>query len=730
MKKEVFLSAGIELWGGIECSINRINDTYNDQLLLSGHYTRDGDIEKISGTGIKSMRYPVLWERHCPEPDTKIDWSHAEKNLTKLKASGITPIAGLVHHGSGPAHTNFYDGSFEEGLAAYAAEVAKKFPWIVYYTPVNEPCTTARFCGLYGHWYPHGSTDTHFLRILVAECKATIFAMKAIRQINPGAKLVQTEDLGKTHSSSRLKYQADFENTRRWLSIDLLCGKIVPGHALYEYILHSGIGAEELAYFTDNPCPPDILGINHYITSERFIDHNLHRYPQHLWGGNGQHSYADVEAVRVSNHCLAGPYRLLKEAWQRYSLPLAVTEVHLHCTREEQLRWYVSICRAVNRLKREGADIRAITAWAMLGSFNWSSLLTRVNGDYESGIFDIRGATPRPTALTGMITSLAQNKKFYHPILDDEGWWNRNCRIIYNVDRKPKARTPYMIKASRPILITGKTGTLGKAFARLCERRAIKCLLLDRTDMDIANPAEIEKAIQTHNPWAIINTAGFVRVDEAESDAENCFLVNSLAPQYIATQCNRYNIKLVTFSSDLVFNGKKNDPYLESDAVSPLSVYGQSKAKAEAGVLSNDPSALIIRTSAFFGPWDRHNFVFSALQSFLHDLPFKAPNDVIISPTYVPDLVNITLDLLLDNESGIWNISNKGALSWALLAREAAQRAGFSTNKLEQVPLSDMGYVATRPYYSVLKSEKGFELPSVDHALERFFYEQEILTLK
>ncbi len=217
MKNE-FLNRSVDIWGGIECSLNRVNDQHMDQLELSGHYQRTNDIDRFADLGIKMMRYPVLWEKHCSDPNTAIDWTLTEERLNHLISKNIQPIAGLVHHGSGPSFSSFHDGSFSSGLALYARKVAEKFPWIEYYTPINEPLTTARFCGLYGHWYPHEATEKQFIQILIEECKATVLAMQEIRKVNPLAKLIQTEDLGKTHSTPTLKYQAEFENERRWLS--------------------------------------------------------------------------------------------------------------------------------------------------------------------------------------------------------------------------------------------------------------------------------------------------------------------------------------------------------------------------------------------------------------------------------------------------------------------------------------------------------------------------------
>ncbi|MDQ2656471.1 MAG: glycoside hydrolase, partial [Bacteroidota bacterium] len=132
-----------EIWGGIECSFNRVNDQYFDQVQYCGHYGRElEDIDAIAGLGIQAMRYPVIWERLQPLPDTNIDWDRVAIPLEALRRRGIKPIAGLVHHGSGPLYASLLMPSFPTGLSHFAASVARRFPWIDYYTPVNEPLTT------------------------------------------------------------------------------------------------------------------------------------------------------------------------------------------------------------------------------------------------------------------------------------------------------------------------------------------------------------------------------------------------------------------------------------------------------------------------------------------------------------------------------------------------------------------------------------------------------------
>ncbi|MBC7914679.1 MAG: sugar nucleotide-binding protein, partial [Pyrinomonadaceae bacterium] len=629
----------VEIWGGIECTINRVKDAYFDQLQYAGHYSRSTDIDLFADLGIKKLRYPVLWEKHQAVPDTEINWLDTETSLNRIKERGIDPIAGLVHHGSGPAYAPINSDNFATGLAEYALQVAKKFPWIEYYTPINEPLTTARFCGLYGFWFPHLKSDKSFIRLLINETKATVLSMQAIRTVNPSAKLVQTEDLGKTYSTPLLKYQANFENKRRWLSFDLLLGRVNPDYPLWKYITGKcGIKESELQFFLDNPCQPDILGFNHYLTSERYIDEDVKKYPPHTRGGNSRHRYADVEAVRVDLDEETGPYKLLKEAWEYFKTPMVVTEVHLGCTRDEQLRWFKEIWETSAKLRSEGVDIKAITAWAILGSYGWNKLLTKANGKYEPGIFDLRGGQPRPTALFKYIQCCSHGQEYQHPILENPGWWKKDLRVLYfkNNIRKISQEN----KCSQPLIILGKNGTLGKAFAKICELRGIYYELLDRNDLQLGIPDQIESVIAQKRPWAIVNAAGYVRVDDAETDRTTCFTANTQGPANLANLALKYNFKLLTFSSDLVFDGTQNLPYTEKSSISPLNIYGRSKALAEKYVLERDRSALIIRTSAFFGPWDNYNFVTHVLSSLKNQQFVKAANDVVISPTYVPDLVH------------------------------------------------------------------------------------------
>ncbi|MCI1754828.1 MAG: glycoside hydrolase family 5 protein [Sphingobium sp.] len=224
----------LELWGGPECTVNRVGDQYRDQLAASGHEERLSDIDLMADLGFATLRYPVLWERVAPHDPARNDWSWTDRQLEHIRSRGMRVIAGLVHHGSGPAYANILSDAFAPGLARHARNVAERYPWIDAWTPVNEPVTTARFCALYGFWHPHARDERLFWTRAAQpdRWRAARDAGRCGRSIR-GARLVQTDDLGRTYATAALREQAAFDNARRWMGWDLLCGRVVPGHDLW-----------------------------------------------------------------------------------------------------------------------------------------------------------------------------------------------------------------------------------------------------------------------------------------------------------------------------------------------------------------------------------------------------------------------------------------------------------------------------------------------------------------
>ena len=516
-----------ELWGGLECTVARIGDRWRDQFRETGHSDRESDLAAIAALGIRTLRYPVLWESIAPDRPDEADWSWHDRRLRVLRDLGITPIVGLVHHGAGPRYTSLVDPQFPEKLAVHAGRVAERYPWLEMFTPVNEPLTTARFAGLYGHWHPHGRDYRTFLAALVNECRGVQSAMQAIRQHIPGARLVQTEDLGRVYSAPELAYQADYENERRWLSFDLLCGRIGSDSNWRPELRENGVSDAALDQLAAAPCPPDVIGINHYLTSDRYLDPDLDAYPPQIHGGNAWTRYADVEAVRVDIPDSIGPEARLREAWERYHIPLAITELHLGCTREEQLRWLSMTWNAARRLAGEGVDMRAVTLWSMLGAVDWNSLLTRDEGHYEPGIFDARFCPIRPTALAGAARQIVETGDFDHPVLDGRGWWERPNRFL----RAKAAAAPDISPGARRLMIVAFAPATRDRIAAACHMRGLAMVTCSLEEA-LGNLRSGESP-----PWAVLADDRFWRGDASAGHAHE-----------LAAACRRKGLACVAVS--------------------------------------------------------------------------------------------------------------------------------------------------------------------------------------
>ncbi len=512
----------LEFWGGVECTNARLADRRVDQLAWL-RLEPEALADLVVSLGISRVRFPILWERVAPRGLISADWSWTDRALGRLRERGVDVIAGLVHHGSGPDDTNLLDPGFPTRLAMFAYAVARRYPWITAYTPVNEPLTTARFSALYGIWYPLRSDPTSFATALFTQCAAIARAMEAIRAIVPDATLVVTEDLAKVHATPHMAYQAANENLRRWASIDLLSGIATANAVVVDLAAYAGISD-----FTPYTCVPDIIGFNYYVTSERFLDHRIERYPHESLGTNGTDAYADVTAARV---CIEGPVgldTLLREAAGRYAIPLAVTEAHLGCTREEQLRWLEETLDATHRARASGCDVRAFTFWSLLGTREWNSLLRRADGHYEVGAFDARVEPPRPTAIASFIRKTTAGTTLTHPATPGPGWW----RAMHRFEHPPVVRGDHAVMdvrdpvRRRSVLIVGGKLSTRSAFARACTLRSLEAFALGAEGCAPSDRESVERAISAASPWAVIlcvaNFSGQEATEQIAATAAAC----------------------------------------------------------------------------------------------------------------------------------------------------------------------------------------------------------------
>lgn len=678
---------GLEIWGGIEATIARIGDDWRDQVHETGHDRRADDLDRIADLGITALRYPILWESFQAGSATPRGWGWHAARLDRLRALGIAPIAGLVHHGSGPAGTSLVDRGFAAGVQRHAAEAARRFPWIGMWTPVNEPLTTARFSALYGHWYPHRRDMRSFLQATLIQCRAVVLAMAAIRRENPQARLVQTEDLGKTFAVPALCYQADYENERRFLSFDLLCGRVDRDHPMWGEILAAGVDERDLAFFLENPCPPDVMGMNHYLTSERFLDDRLALYPASMHGGNAFGAYADVEAVRagVAEEEL-GPKARLRDLWERYRRPVAISECHHGCTREEQLRWLADGYRAAVELSAEGADVRGLTVWALFGVVDWSSLLTRRAGHYEPGAFDVRTDPPRETAIASMVRRLAGHSDETHPVLDGAGWWRRPDRVYPHVEPPRSA-----VSRPRRLLLLADGGDVRTAgIVGVAAHRG-----LDVDGAADAREADILAALSGGHYWGVLD----LRRPDHESVAR------------VSDACRRQRLRCLVLSTWRVFDGRLARPYVESDPVAPGCEAGSAAAARERSALAAWPDVLIVRPGPILTVDTVGDPLFHAFAALAAGRPasFAATAGGF---SYLPDLAHAAFDLLIDGASGVWHLANEGDEPWDDLLRRTAREAGLGGSLVEAANAAAAS--------TVIASERGRLMPDRAGTLARY----------
>jgi dTDP-4-dehydrorhamnose reductase len=688
----------LELWAGAECTVNRVRESYFDQVVRSGHHEREGDLDRLAALGVRRLRFPVLWERVAPESLTRPDFSWCDRRLERMRELGIAPIVGLVHHGSGPRYATLDSERFVAGLAEFAALVAERYPWVGAYTPVNEPLTTARFCGLYGHWYPHRRDTASFLAMLLAETRATAAAMERIRERAPHAQLIQTEDLGRTFSTAALAYQRTYENHRRWLSLDLLMGRVDRRHVMRRHLEENGIAPDALDALVARPCPPDIVGINYYVTSDRFLDERLDRYPTCTHGGNGRQRYADVEAVRVASERIAGHETVLKETFARYGRPVALTEVHLGCTREEQLRWLHEAWRAAETCAQQGVDVRGVTVWSAFGSFDWDSLLTRADGHYEPGLFDVRCSPPRPTALARTARALAEGQRVDHAALHGRGWWQERVRIVYpRSSPVPRAVARWR---ERGVLVVGE----GLSCDVLSVLATARGLALQRASSLSAAFARLAG----QRPWAIVLAA-----EPAERAAGAMPAAGAVAE--LARRCADSGVRFALCSSDRVFDGGADTPYVESDRVRARCAPGRALQRLEAALASRD-QALIVRTGPLL---DAVHSRCHARQLLNQPASDSVAFDEVVSPTLARHALDALLDLLIDAERGIWHLANRGAISLrALLALITGESREEARQERSRPTLRALGVGNAQPTAKrALGSERGWLLPSLEQAI-------------
>jgi dTDP-4-dehydrorhamnose reductase len=324
----------------------------------NGHAAALQDLERFASLGIRAIRYPVLWERTAPDGIDKADWSWPDERLPPCSSLGVTPIVGLVHHGSGPRHTSLVDPAFPEKLAEYAGAVARATPGSSTTRrstnpappPASPACTAS------------GTRTARSDRDLRPRPAQPVPRHRAVDARDP------RRQSGRQAGADRRPVKT--YGTPRWPSREFLQRAPLAGlgpavrHGRPE---HHAVGLparvrrrpKNCCGSSDNPCPPDIIGVNYYVTSERWLDHRVERYPESRRTTVPRHSPRRHRMPARAGHADPGIGPLLQETWDRYGLPIAITEAHIDANREDQLRWLLEIWKPPSKVRSRTAPTSA-----------------------------------------------------------------------------------------------------------------------------------------------------------------------------------------------------------------------------------------------------------------------------------------------------------------------------------------------------------------------------------
>ncbi len=262
------------------------------------------------------------------------------------------------------------------------------------------------------------------------------------------------------------------------------------------------------------------------------------------------------------------------------------------------------------------------------------------------------------------------------------------------------------------ILIIGKDGQVGHELSRR-DWPGYELISAGRESCDLSNQQSIRDLVRRSSPQVIVNAAAYTAVDKAEAERDLCFAINATAPGVLAEEAARLDALLIHYSTDYVFNGEKTEPYIETDKLDPLSVYGACKASGEAAVAGSANKYLLLRTAWVYGP--RGNNFLRTMIRLAQDRPeLRVVDDQIGAPTSAGGIAAATARLIWQYTqsaaafpSGVYHMTAGGSTSWCGFAR-AIFSAAADGPKPRVLPITTADYptAAKRPKYSILSNDK------------------------
>jgi dTDP-4-dehydrorhamnose reductase len=283
------------------------------------------------------------------------------------------------------------------------------------------------------------------------------------------------------------------------------------------------------------------------------------------------------------------------------------------------------------------------------------------------------------------------------------------------------------------LLVVGRDGQLARSVRETAAARGVEVIALGRPQLDILDKRSVAVAVARERPAVVLNAAAYTAVDRAESQPEAAHAVNALGPEHVASACAEQSIPIIHISTDYVFDGAKQRPYVEDDPTGPINVYGRTKLEGEQRVAAACARHLILRTAWVHSPWGA-NFVKTMLRLAATRPGIGVVADQTGSPTYAPDLAAVILTIVQRIATGpkamgwgTYHAVGAGETSWFGFAEEVFRRAAErGLPAAEPKPITTAAYPtpARRPANSRLNCDKlrlafGLELPGWRSGVDR-----------
>jgi beta-glucosidase/6-phospho-beta-glucosidase/beta-galactosidase len=329
-----------------------------DELAKTRHYDRwRDDFQLVKELGIGYLRYgPPYFSTHTGRG--KYDWNFTDETFAALRELKIELIVDLCHFGVPDWIGSFQNPDWPRLFVEYAQAFARRFPWVRFYTPVNEIFIAATFSAQFGWWNERLKSDAAFVTALKHLCQANVMAMRAILKINPEAIFVQSESTQYFHADGPDSEDgARRYNEKRFLSFDLTYGYHVNA-TIYEYLLDNGMTRGEYHWF-----------LQHHVRSRCIMGNDYYETNENLVHPDG--------SISMSGE-IFGYYPITQQYFKRYGIPVMHTETNY--ADPNAVKWLFKEWANVHRLKQDGVPIVGFTWYSLQDQVDWDTALRENNG--------------------------------------------------------------------------------------------------------------------------------------------------------------------------------------------------------------------------------------------------------------------------------------------------------------------------------------------------------------